>query len=68
MDVSVNNKLSRTEAFLKDKEFYAEQKDGNWCVFGTKTGFCYNNSLPNQEKARAYADELQNNKKNLYVD
>lgn len=61
---NVESHLSRGEAFAKDKILYVDQEDDDWYVFGDITGFAYG-SFADKEKAQAYADELNNNRKNL---
>lgn len=34
-------RMTRTDALKKDTDFYCEEHDGEYCVFGDETGFCY---------------------------
>lgn len=67
-DFKVSSHLSRGEAFAKDKTLYVYENSSfekkGWTVFGDKTGFAYK-SFTDKDKAQAYADELNNNLKNL---
>lgn len=60
-----NNKLSRGEAFAKEKEVYYEKDGDTWSVFGDETGFCYKDGIGSLEEAQKYVNELNANRKNL---
>jgi len=54
-------KLTRTQAFLQDKDFYVDEDLGYHAVFGTETGFCYKGGME-KEEAKEFASELAKNK------
>ena len=62
-EVKTKKELSRTEAFLKDSEFYVEEDLGQFTVFGDNTGFAYKGYM-DKEEADEYAAELNKNRKN----
>ena len=47
------NKMNRTDAYKLDKEFYVDQEDDVWYVFGTESGFAYSNHLDGKEAEKA---------------
>lgn len=53
--------MNRTRAIQEDKrgEFYAEYDDayGEWCVFGTESGFCYETAY-DERQAEEMAEEM----------
>lgn len=57
----------RTKAFLEDTEFlYKKRMFGTWYVKGNKTGYEYKSGL-NEDQAKKYAAELNQNKQNLVL-
>jgi len=45
--------MNAKEAIKKDKSVYVEEEDGDWCVFGDNSGFCYEKCSNKTEATKA---------------